>query len=204
MNVFWLAEDHQEAATYYCDNHLNKIQLEIWEMMSCAIREHWGNSELLWQGERHKHHPLTRWVMSSQENFDRTRAHLEALGHEWKARKATRQACAIDEVDEHNIQERLEQTPESVLNSMPDHDGCQPPLCVADRCKRGGLINSYRLYYANIKWPQSWFDHRGRRDPEWLHEYYDPELAIGWVPPRRVYLHEIMRLNQTTKPETEV
>lgn len=69
MNIFFLSFDLEENARFYCDQHVNKILLEIVQMLYTA---HWclvGEVPTGGYKPANPNHPMVMWVRSSPKNY---------------------------------------------------------------------------------------------------------------------------------------
>jgi len=66
MNIFVLDRDPVEAAKMHCDKHM-KLLLEAAQMLSIAHNE--TGSKGPYKGGTWKHHPCSKWVCQSIDNY---------------------------------------------------------------------------------------------------------------------------------------
>lgn len=73
MNIFLLDQDFSTCAKYYMDSHINKIPVEINQMLATALSIHSNKVIHRINGNPYKpcfhHHPCTKWVASNRSNF---------------------------------------------------------------------------------------------------------------------------------------
>ena len=104
MNIFFLSWDPDECATLYCDQHVNKILLEIVQMLYTTWHHLGGpdwnaTSPRRKSGERgyrpvsNPKHPMVMWVRSSRFNYQWTAKLGMALAIEFHHRFHKIHAC---------------------------------------------------------------------------------------------------------------
>lgn len=94
MNLFILDRNPIVCASYYNDSHCRKIILEAIEMMGYAYDN--GTFEpwpWIHKHNRHKNHPITKWVRQSRQHFDWTIQHAYALCEEFYFRFGKEHKC---------------------------------------------------------------------------------------------------------------
>jgi hypothetical protein len=86
MNIFFLSFDLEENAKFYCDQHVNKILLEIVQMLYTA---HWclvGYVPVGGYKPVNPNHPMVMWVRSSPMNYNLAVAIAQGLSNEFTLR----------------------------------------------------------------------------------------------------------------------
>ena len=68
MNIFVLDTDPKIAASYHCDQHLNKMILES-AQMACAVLKYKYPTWAAPYKETHANHPCTLWLKQSNANL---------------------------------------------------------------------------------------------------------------------------------------
>lgn len=68
MNIFVLDPSPAVAASYHCDQHLNKMILESAQMLSTAMHGWYPHLPEYLYKPAHPNHPCTLWVKSSVQN----------------------------------------------------------------------------------------------------------------------------------------
>ena len=76
MNIFILDADPVTAAEMYCDKHVPKMVVELYQQMGSALRRHGATDDQMpltqagkpLKGGYH-HHPCTQWVGGSRANY---------------------------------------------------------------------------------------------------------------------------------------
>ena len=76
MNIFILDEDPIQSAKMYCDKHVPKLVVEIFQMLGSSVIRHGATPDMMpltskgtpLRGGYHNH-PCTRWVGDSRSNF---------------------------------------------------------------------------------------------------------------------------------------
>ena len=155
MNIFFLSLNPQICAKYYCDQHVNKILLEIVQMLYTAWHhlgsDGWDatapfNVKRTRRGYRkaHSNHPMTMWVRSSRENYLFTTQLGICLALEFHRRYHHCHACS-----KHILW---------LYNNIP---------------KKFELVESVKAYYSTLGYPT-----RLTRIPECMPEQYHTENIV--------------------------
>lgn len=145
MNIFWLDKNIAKMVSYYTDQHLIKIILEITQMLYTALWMNYGenleyieaNAPMIKSGTRrgyrptHKGHPMTKWVAQSGANY--------RIACKVGLALCARKKKVYEDTDDHackphllwlkaqlRICTRLNETIES------DYFYTNPPICVGD------------------------------------------------------------------------
>lgn len=73
MNIFLLDQDLSQSAKCHMDSHINKIPIEINQMLATALSIHSDKTITKVNGEPYSpcfhHHPCTKWVALNRTNF---------------------------------------------------------------------------------------------------------------------------------------
>jgi len=69
MNIFILSPDPFTAARFHYDVHVRKMIVESAQMLSTCQRLKHGYTGDEFYNSTHIHHPCTKWVMESNENY---------------------------------------------------------------------------------------------------------------------------------------
>ena len=143
MNIFILDTDPVQAAKWQCDKHVVKMILESAQLLSTA---HWLNGGSAPYKPTHIHHPCTRWVASSLENYIWLCKHANALLDEYKARYKRTHACTatIDWLS-RNFPKNIEAKglePFVTAMNLEQYGSCIVP---------NDVVQSYRNYYKAAK-----------------------------------------------------
>jgi len=147
MNIFWLDEDHETAAKYYCDKHVTKINVEINQLISTALRDNGYDWDFLYK-TTHVNHPLSKWVGETDANFIETVEHAHALAVENVHRFGK----------EHTSHVKICQ---NIAGREFDFGGgglTERPQAMPDEHKvPGDHVEAYRQYYIHEKnWGLQW------------------------------------------------
>lgn len=155
MNIFWLDSDHRQAAEYYCDKHVTKINVEVNQILSTALRDMGYDWDFLYK-PTHTGHPIIDWVRESQCNFEDTLTHAMALGDEYSYRYGGIHK-SHDKVAKNLVDRDID---------FPSYEMTPRPQSMPDDCKvEGDHVQAYRNYYRQYKnWGLSWTD---RPVPDW-------------------------------------
>lgn len=143
MNIFILDNDPVLAAQWQCDKHVVKMILESTQLLSTA---HWLNASKGPYKPTHAHHPCTKWVSESRENYLWLCEHAHALLEEYKARYGKEHACKQHIVwlsaNVPNEMRSLGQTSFAIAMNMQQYGHCLVP---------NDPVRSYRNYYKAAK-----------------------------------------------------
>ena len=169
MNIFVLDTDPHAAARMMCDKHIPKMLVESAQMMASALRRHGVDESelpLTRRGTPYKmsfpHHPCTKWVGDSYQNFMWLYEHAKAISQEYLKRFGNRRGThrtvrTIREMyrafDKHFTTFDF---PESKLTTFPQ--------AVPDKYQGKDVVKAYRAYYhskAFAKWD------KGTPAPNW-------------------------------------
>ena len=141
MNIFYLSQNPEIAASYHCDKHCVKMILETTQILS-AVHHRYG-STLAPYKETHKNHPSTLWAGNSFENY----VWLRELGIELCKEYSRRYGNKT-----HKCQSYLTTELYSPPNGIPIHGFTDPPQCMPDECKiEDNTVLAYQNYYRMKK-----------------------------------------------------
>ena len=173
MNIFVLDNNPAVAATMMCDKHIPKMVLESAQMMAQALRRHGATNEQMpltksgrpYKGG-HKHHPCTKWVGDSRDNFGWLANHANALCFEYLSRFGKVHACEKPIQQMHTMYQMI---PEGGLTqfalAMPDEYRPEPVDGeVVYHAYPKFAVKAYRAYYHSktfAKW------RKGTLAPSW-------------------------------------
>ena len=147
MNIFVLDKDPIKAAQYCIDRHVIKMPLESAQMMANAFTsKQLINAPKKQNGEDYKggwlHHPCTKWVLESYDNFEWLLIHSLALCDEKTIRYPSRPRLYIENfllwIGKQTI-------------SLPTKGLTKFALAMPEACKVDDEIQSYRNYYIKHK-----------------------------------------------------
>lgn len=147
MNIFVLDRDPFVAAGYYCDKHVPKMCLEIYQQLGSAVIRHGAQPwemPLTKSGtplkEAHRNHPCTRWVGDTRANFNWAVMHGIGLCTEYTNRYGKIHSCERGIL---HLGQMAEMIPDGSLTSfaqaMPDEYKCIDP------------VRAYKNYYLGDK-----------------------------------------------------
>ena len=162
MNIFYLAENSMECATYHCDKHMKMI-LEYGQLLSTAHRvldgevytelsknnrkiKRWkldDDREKVLYKATHINHPSNIWVRESSDNYWWLYDLFVHLGHEYRERYGTWHATTV------KLQKILGQGFPKNINR--EKAFTPPTLCMPDEYKENDHVQSYRNYYIRDK-----------------------------------------------------
>lgn len=179
MNVFYLANDVKECATFHVNKHVVKMIVEYAQLLSTAHRvldgtvtvvksktgrntKKWllpNNKDALLYKATHINHPSAVWVRQSVDNYTWLHSMLLALLDEYTFRYGKVHKCA-------EIAELLADPPANIpVASFTAPTPAMPDECVIDN----DVIESYRTYYRTKKQHiANWSGKvNGREVPDW-------------------------------------
>lgn len=176
MNIFILDNDPNTAAQMYCDKHVPKMVVELYQQMGSALRRHGATDSQMPLTQKgtplkggYHHHPCTIWVGDSQTNFVWSALHAIELCREYTGRYGKTHAC------EAGIRQMSD-----MFDMIPA--GPQTPYAQAmpDEYRSHDAVEAYRDYYwlekrRFAKWE------KGTPAPEWWVEAEIEECAAELV-----------------------
>jgi len=147
MNIFVLDEDPVKAAQYYCDKHVPKMCVELFQQLGSAVIRHGAKPEQMpltskgtpLKGGYHNH-PCTRWCGDSRENFKWAIDHAYSLCQEYTKRYNKMHKC---ETGILHLSFMTSFIPEGQLTNYA--------LAMPDEYKTNDAVESYRTYYLKDK-----------------------------------------------------
>ena len=121
----------QKAARMACDRHSVKMVLESAQLLCSGVILNGGTASY---GLSHKHHPSTKWVAHSKENWLWLKAYALALCEEYTHRygRIHKSQAIIEQIDG---------------DCIPSRGFTQIPLAMPDIYKSNDVVKSYRDYY---------------------------------------------------------
>ena len=159
MNIFYLHNDPEVAASYHCDKHCVKMILESAQLLSTAHRildgDDYADSVGLYKSFS-PNHPSAVWVRESRENYRWLWEMTFALCREYNKRYD--KTHAIQRV---GILGALAPSPDNIVSS----GFTSPPQCMPDQYKvDGDVVQGYKNYYHGEK---AYFAQWRLGEPEW-------------------------------------
>lgn len=156
MNIFVLDNSPVQSAKDMCDKHIVKMIVESGQMLSTCLHHYNApNKDKVYRAS-YTHHPCTKWVIASKENYSWLLTHFVALCREY-----TRRYNKI-----HKTQALL---PEFESFKHPNQRGLTEfAQAMPDEYKDINVVTAYRNYYMGekkrfAKWkmgnqPKWWID----------------------------------------------
>lgn len=176
MNIFVLDNDPVTAAQMYCDKHVPKMVVELYQQMGSALRRHGATDSMMpltqagkpLKGGYHNH-PCTKWVGDTITNFAWASLHAIELCNEYTFRYNKAHACA-----------RGIRLMSNMFDLIPN--GSQTPYALAmpDEYKDNDAVTAYRDYYWCDKRRFAKWD-KGRNAPKWWTDAEIEECAAQLV-----------------------
>lgn len=162
MNIFILDENPKIAAEMYCDKHIPKMVVELYQQLGSAVIRHGATPDQMpitksgnpLRGGYHNH-PCTKWVGDSINNFAWAIDHAFALCDEYTLRFGKFHFCEI------GLRKLF-----FLMPLLPDGDRTPFAQAMPDQYKNADAVQAYRTYYQQdksrfAKWQ------RGRETPFW-------------------------------------
>ena len=163
MNIFILDDDPIQSAKMYCDKHVPKLVVEIFQMLGSSVIRHGATPDMMpiaktsgkpLRGGYHNH-PATRWVGDSRSNFLWTCYHGAMLCDEYTKRFGKVHSCESG-IEHLYIMAHL--IPEGELTPFAQ--------CMPDEYKNECAVTAYRDYYIQDKSRFAQWK-KGRDAPDW-------------------------------------
>ncbi len=196
MNIFFLSFDVDECAQLYCDQHVNKILLEIVQMLYTAWHK-CGDITSLQRAPRKKNsdqrgyksvsnpnHPMVRWVRSHNNNYKFTAKLGMALAIEFHHRFGKIHACTkhvmwLYSNVPHGLVEDRSDTAYYPTEGFPSY--LTPiPECIPEIHRDPHLLRANFKNYYYEKFPFSRF---GRYDSVYRFKAHFVNLGLTFVNP---------------------
>jgi hypothetical protein len=165
MNIFVLDEDPVVAAEMYCDKHVPKMVVELYQQLGSALRRHGATDDMMpvtqagkpLKGGYHNH-PCTKWVGDSTINYTWASNHAKQLCKEYTLRFKKRHFCE-DGIDKMYWIDVLKMP-------FPGVAMTHFALAMPDEYKSSNAVDSYRRYYIMEKARFAKWE-KGRDAPYW-------------------------------------
>jgi hypothetical protein len=147
MNIFILDTNPRKAAKYYCDKHVPKMIVELYQQMGSAVIRHGANPDQMpltskgtpLKGGYHNH-PCTRWCGDSRINYMWASTHAIALCEEYTSRYKKTHFC------ENGIKHLAD-----MQYMVSDGPLTKFALAMPDEYKCADAVQAYRTYYLKDK-----------------------------------------------------
>lgn len=163
MNIFILDNNPEQAARYYCDKHVPKMIVELYQQMGSALRRHGATDSVMpltkagkpLKGGYHNH-PCTKWVGDSTSNFTWAYLHAKELCKEYTFRYKKRHFCetGIDIMGQCDINHFTHTSHTPYAQAMPEE------------YRDDDAVKAYRTYYIKDKSRFAKWE-KGRDTPKW-------------------------------------
>lgn len=175
MNIFVLDENPILAGKMYCDKHIPKMVVELYQQLGSAVIRHGATPDMMpltkagtpLRGGYHNH-PATRWVGDSRANFLWASYHAAVLCEEYNKRFAKEHFCELGLEQLYTLSHLI---PEGDLTPfalcMPDEyrPNHKATEYIGDSHATGDVaVQAYRDYYHSktfARWD------KGRDAPAW-------------------------------------
>lgn len=162
MNIFVLDNDPIVAAQYNCDKHVVKMPTEVFQMLGSALRRHGATDQQMPLTKAgtpliggYAHHPVTKWVGDSRQNFEWAAIHGIALAEEYTKTYEKKHFC------ESGIYQML-----GLISTIPSGKLTPHSQAVDDCYKSESAVDAYRKCYIYAKYRIcKW---KNREQPSWF------------------------------------
>jgi hypothetical protein len=159
MNIFYLHENPEVAASFHCDKHCVKMILESAQLLSTAHREldgsEYADSVSLYKSFS-PNHPSALWVRESCDNYRWLWKLMFELCLEYNKRYEKHHAIV-----RKGLLSALSPSP----TNMEYKGFTSPPPCMPDQYKvEGDTVQSYQNYYHGEK---AYFAKWRLGEPDW-------------------------------------
>ena len=186
MNIFVLDEDPIVAAKMYCDIHLPKMVVELYQQLGSSVIRHGATPDMMpltkkgtpLKGGYHNH-PCTRWCGDSRDNYLWAAHHGAALSEEYTKRFGKEHYCANGIeilyglsflIPEGDLTPFALAMPDEFRPNLNEHIGAPFDVVLNDdlfisHASGDDAVQAYRRYYhskAFAKWK------KGRPMPDWF------------------------------------
>lgn len=161
MNIFFLHNDSEQAARWYCDRHVVKQIVELSQMLCTS---YWEQGIKAPYKPTHRRHPSSLFVRASCLNYEWTLEHAKALCDEYTARYNRRHASqdVIEWCDKnsHNLTfDQYDQTEFAV--AISPESKCRQ----VENFDKMSVVDMYVLYY---KIDKAHLHQWKRNKPHWI------------------------------------
>ena len=162
MQIFYVHSDPQIAAESLCDKHCNKQIIESAQMLANAYAsEELKLAPKTKKGEYRKysylHHPCSKWVLQSLENWQWLLTHGLALVKEkyLRTKKLHYTSVFLEWCDDN--------TP-----NLPSIGMTSPSMAIPEHLQNPNIMESYREYYKKDKLKNIECVWTLRQPPDWI------------------------------------
>jgi hypothetical protein len=162
MNIFVLDYDPVTAAEMYCDKHVPKMVVELYQQLGSAQRRHGATDDMMpltskgtpLKGGYHNH-PCTLWCGESYNNYLWAALHAITLCNEYSFRYNKKHAC-------HEGIRQLYK----MADNIPGYWSTPFAQAMPDEYHNSNAVLAYRTYYKNDKVRFAKWE-KGRKQPYW-------------------------------------
>jgi len=164
MNIFFLHPCHVISTNLYYDVHVNKITVELMQMLAnCYTPEllKLAPRTLMGRVRSHSylHHPMSKWVMDNPANHELALTYLNDLiierEYRWPGKKPIFASVEFYEfcasTEPLNLTNPNNQEANNQEGNPDNQEGTPFPLCMPDRYKTDDPYKSYQQYYLRGK-----------------------------------------------------
>ena len=162
MNIFVLDEDPIQSAVMYCDLHVPKMVVELYQQLGSAVIRHGATPDMMPRTQKgtplkggYHFHPATRWVGDTKENFLWACYHGAMLCDEYTKRFGKIHSC------EKGIEHLYLMT-----HLIPEGELTPFAQCMPDEYKNECAVTAYRDYYIQDKSKFAKWE-KGTPAPDW-------------------------------------
>lgn len=141
MNIFYLHNNPQKAATYMYNKHVVKMILESAQLLCTAHIMLDGDNANVPYKMTHKNHPSAIWTRESLPNYFWVYEHMIALGKEYTKRYGKQHLTIA------KCRDILSNPPKNLSKSDPT----EIPQCMPEEFKHANPVIGYWNYYIKAK-----------------------------------------------------
>lgn len=156
MNIFFLDENPEIAAQMQVNRHVVKMTLESAQLLCTAHRLYGTYQNPALYKIAHAHHPCSKWVCSSQENYEWLYNHFISLADEYTYRYGKKHLSDV----------KLREVLKHIPSNIPKIGFTSPPQAMPEEYKDLNPVIAYRNYYIGAKSRFAIWTKRER--PEWF------------------------------------
>ena len=162
MNIFVLDENPIEAGKMYCDKHVPKMVVELYQQLGSAVIRHGATPDMMPRTQKgtplkggYHNHPCTRWVGDTKENFLWACYHGAMLCDEYTKRFGKIHSC------EKGIEHLY-----IMAHMIPEGELTPFAQAMPDEYKNECAVTAYRDYYIQDKSKFAKWE-KGTPAPDW-------------------------------------
>lgn len=141
MNIFYLDENPKIAAEMQLDKHVVKMTVETAQLLCTAHHLLGTYKDPALYKIAHKHHPCSKWVCESLENYEWLYWHFVSLAEEYTYRYGKKHLSDI----------KLREVLRCIPSNIPRIGPTKPAQAMPEEYKHLNPVVAYRNYYIGAK-----------------------------------------------------